>query len=151
MGCGGDLSNFLGIQMRKQRLEGQQCSSASIHTTPTQAKRQRVGGGGQWGASILTDMVAAPDGSSWWLPEIWAQGLSSQPSLYPRILHINSSKPINEDFGPFCQGVSPSAFPGTQNKQAEGSSPRPSPLSPQHPPGLPPAQLPSLLPDLEGM
>lgn len=118
---------------------------------PTQAKRQRVGGGGQWGASILTDMVAAPDGSSRWLPEIWAQGLTTQPSLYPRILHINSSKAINEDFGPFCQGVSPSAPPGTQNKQAEASSPRPSPLSPEHPPGLPPAQLPSLLPDLEGM
>ena len=151
MGCGGDLSNFLSIQMRKRRLEGQRCFSASIHPTPTQAKRQRVEGGGQWGAGILTDMVAAPDGSPRWLLEIWAQTLTSQSSLYPRVLHINSPKAINEDFGPFCQGVSPPTSPGTQNKQAEGSSPRPSPLSPEHPPGLPPAQLPSLLLDLEGM
>ena len=61
---GGDLSNFLPTQIRKPRLEGQRCFFSSIHPTPTQIKIRSDGGGGQWGAGVLTDMVAAPDSSS---------------------------------------------------------------------------------------
>ena len=88
-------------------------------------------------------MVAAPDSSSGLLLEVWAQGLTLQSSLYPGILHINSPQAINGDFVPSCQGVSPPAPPGTQNKQAEGSSPQPSLPSPEHPPDVSPAQPPA--------
>ena len=60
-----------------------------------------------------------------WLLQVWAQGPASQCSLYPRILHINSPKAINGDFGPFCQVSLPSHLlvPRTNRQRAPHRSP----------------------------
>lgn len=99
-------SHSVTIQVGKPRPRvGQRCSApAPLPTKPLCSGRDPgTEEGSSREAGILTDMVAAPGRCSQGLLKAWAQDRTSWPSLYSRILHINSLKAINGDFGPFCR------------------------------------------------